>query len=163
MVGEALPSNLLFSRTHRERKEMYIKALEAEVLRLKEVYSDTSRERDTMVRERDSMATEVQRLKSVLTAHGITDDASRIPQNFQRRESTYGSASSASHSGSSYNPGTASTGYTSPPQMAGTSTSSPPTQQARASNQRLDYDQIGIDFVLAYDNRTPYLSPPPQQ
>jgi hypothetical protein len=152
-------------RTHRERKEMYIKALEAEVLRLKEVYTDTSRERDTIVRERDGMATEVQRLKSVLTAHGITDDAPHMPQTYPRGESTYGSASSASHSGSSYNPGTASTGYTSPPQMAGTSTSSPPTQhqQARASNQRLDYDQIGIDFVLAYDNRTPYLSPPPQQ
>jgi hypothetical protein len=38
-------------------------------------------------------------------------------------------------------------------------------QQARQVGQQqsgLDYDQIGIDFVLTYD-RTPYLSPPPQQ
>jgi hypothetical protein len=31
-----------------------------------------------------------------------------------------------------------------------------------AQQTGLDYDQIGIDFVLTYD-RTPYLSPPPQQ
>jgi hypothetical protein len=30
-------------------------------------------------------------------------------------------------------------------------------------NGGLDYDQIGIDFVLTYDHQTPYLSPPPQQ
>jgi hypothetical protein len=141
---------------------MYIKALEAEVLRMKEMFTDSSRERDAMAREREAMAQEIQRLKGVLTAHGITDEAPHMPPTFARSESTYGS-SSASHSGSSYNPGSTSTGYTSPPQLTGTSTSSPPTQQARASNQRLDYDQIGIDFVLAYDNRTPYLSPPPQQ
>lgn len=115
-----------------------------------------------MARERDSMAKEIQRLRNMLAAHGIHDEHARNHQNFHKSESIFGS-SSASHAGSSYNSGTASTGYTSPPQMAGTSMSSPPAQQARVSNQRLDYDQIGIDFVLAYDNRTPYLSPPPQQ
>ncbi|KAF2099770.1 hypothetical protein NA57DRAFT_55712 [Rhizodiscina lignyota] len=139
-------------RTHRERKEMYIKALEAEVLRLKEVYSDTSRERDTMAREREAMVQEIQRLKNLLAAHGISDESAHMAQTFQRTESAYHGSSSASHAGSSYNPGTASTGYTSPPQMAGTSAGSPPTQQARASNQRLDYDQIGIDFVLALEH-----------
>jgi len=35
-------------------------------------------------------------------------------------------------------------------------------QQPPMNKQGLDYDQIGIDFVLTYD-RAPYLSPPPNQ
>jgi hypothetical protein len=35
-------------------------------------------------------------------------------------------------------------------------------QPSHHQQNGLDYDQIGIDFVLTYD-RSPYLSPPPQQ
>jgi hypothetical protein len=34
--------------------------------------------------------------------------------------------------------------------------------QQTMNKQGLDYDQIGIDFVLTYD-QAPYLSPPPNQ
>ncbi|KAJ9137918.1 AP-1-like transcription factor [Pleurostoma richardsiae] len=38
-------------RTHRERKELYIKALEDEVLRLKEVYANVSQDKDRLAEE----------------------------------------------------------------------------------------------------------------
>ena len=83
--------------------------------------------------------------------------------------SAYGSSTG---SVSGYGPGSASTGYTSPPTRGSVShdgMSGQPLalqQQAQQSHHQqqhgLDYDQIGIDFVLTYD-RSPYLSPPPQQ
>ena len=154
----------LSKRTHRERKELYIKALEQEVIRLKDTFATTSR-------ERDAYAEENRRLRELLMAHGISFDLSTRPSNGmgQVGSSTYGSSTG---SVSGYGPGSASTGYTSPPTrgsashdgMSGSSLTL--QQQAQQPNhhqpQGLDYDQIGIDFVLTYD-RTPYLSPPPQQ
>jgi hypothetical protein len=145
---------------------MYIKALEQEVLRLKETFATTSR-------ERDAFAEENRRLKELLMAHGIAFDLSTPPTNGMSHvsSSTYGSSSG---SVSGYGPGSASTGYTSPPsfQHRGSISHDVMTQQSMAQQQQahqagpqhngLDYDQIGIDFVLTYD-RTPYLSPPPQQ
>lgn len=141
---------------------MYIKALEQEVLRLKDSFASTTRERDTFAEEN-------RRLKELLMAHGITFDLSS-PGNNGIGSSTYGGSSTGSLSGG-YGPGTNSTGYTSPPTMphrgslsgiAGHEVPNPSQQQAQQPNGGLDYDQIGIDFVLTYD-RTPYLSPPPQQ
>jgi hypothetical protein len=147
---------------------MYIKALEQEVLRLKETFATTSR-------ERDAFAEENRRLKELLMAHGITFDLSSPPVNGvqQISSSAYGSSSG---SVSGYAPGSASTGYTSPPSFQHRASLShdgmnqqPLTLQHQqqghqqgAQQSGLDYDQIGIDFVLTYD-RTPYLSPPPQQ
>ena len=51
-------------RTHRERKELYIKALEDEVLRLKEVYSNVSQ-------DKDKLAQENRQLKSLLSQSGL--------------------------------------------------------------------------------------------
>lgn len=150
--------------THRERKEMYIKALEQEVLRLKETFGTTSR-------ERDQYAEENRRLKELLMAHGIAFDSMASPSNglaINIGSSTYSSAGSVS----GYGPGSASTGYTSPPSVHHRNGSisqdfmMPPAMhsQVMQPNQQvsgLDYDQIGVDFVLTYD-RTPYLSPPPQ-
>lgn len=151
-------------RTHRERKEMYIKALEQEVLRLKDVFSNTSR-------ERDAFAEENRRLKELLMAHGISYDLSS-PSNTGMPpvgSSTYGGSSSGSVSGG-YGPGSNSTGYTSPPTMtnlprgslSGPAGQAISPQQVQQPNGGLDYDQLGVDFVLTY-GRTPYLSPPPQQ
>ena len=143
---------------------MYIKALEQEVIRLKDTFAATSR-------ERDAYAEENRRLRELLMAHGISFDLSSRPSNgmTQVGSSTYGSSTG---SVSGYGPGSASTGYTSPPTRGSAShdgmggQSLTLQQQAQQPNhhqpQGLDYDQIGIDFVLTYD-RTPYLSPPPQQ
>jgi hypothetical protein len=104
-------------------------------------------------------------------AHGISFDLSSSPSNGMGHvgSSTYGSSSG---SVSGYGPGSASTGYTSPPTRGSISHDGmgqkPLTLQQQAQHPShhqqngLDYDQIGIDFVLTYD-RSPYLSPPPQQ
>ncbi|QBZ62988.1 hypothetical protein PoMZ_11878 [Pyricularia oryzae] len=52
-------------RTHRERKELYIKALEDEVLRLKETYSNVSQ-------AKDNLSNENRQLKQLLAQNGIS-------------------------------------------------------------------------------------------
>jgi hypothetical protein len=147
---------------------MYIKALEQEVLRLKEVF-------EASTNERDAFAEENRRLKELLAAHGIQYDmTSPTHHPYQSGSSQFG-GSSTSLTGS-HTRGSISTGVTSPPsrqapppmphQMGNTPPFEQPqygTQYAQAPrpSQGVDYDQVGIDFVLTYD-RTPYLSPPPQ-
>ncbi|GME26934.1 Basic-leucine zipper (bZIP) transcription factor [Neofusicoccum parvum] len=139
-------------RTHRERKEMYIKALEQEVLRLKDVFGTTAR-------ERDAIAEENRRLKELLAAHGIAFDSNSPIGGFQHMAgSSYGGSSRGSVSGS-YHAGTASTGYTSPPpSMPSRPAPGLPMQgmpqphgQLQPAQTGLDYDQIGIDFVLTLE------------
>ncbi|KAJ4344175.1 hypothetical protein N0V95_006290 [Ascochyta clinopodiicola] len=141
-------------RTHRERKEMYIKALEQEVLRLKETFGTTSR-------ERDHYAEENRRLKELLMAHGIAFDSLASPPNGLPHigSSTYSSSGSVS----GYGPGSASTGYTSPPSVHhrnGSISHDMMMQQPSMHSQALqpspqvnglDYDQIGVDFVLTLE------------
>lgn len=155
---------------------MYIKALEHEVLRLKDLYTNTTRERNAVVDEN-------RRLKELLNAHGISYDFGTSPIKFQRQNSAYGPSSSGSISGS-YGPASDSTHFSPPPlpvkvpQMQGQpgmSPPMPPQQQMRSMaqlpNNDIDYDQIGIDFVLTYDSQgrpilpapAPYPSPPPQR
>lgn len=138
---------------------MYIKALEAEVLRLKEVYGEAAKERESVNREREAMSAEIRRLRDILTAHGIAHDTPQLHQSYQ---SSYTPSSSGSHVGSSYNAGTASTGFTSPPHLPNQSSGSPPAVTPMAPAQGINLDQVGIDFVLAYDYRpSPYVTPPP--
>lgn len=151
---------------------MYIKALEQEVLRLKEIFEGTSK-------ERDAYKAENHRLKELLAAHGIHYSDLQSPSHHYTSGSSQFGDSSTSLDGA--HRGSVSTGYTSPPSrtappIPGTSGSggSPafdqsgnpmqqfPQQPRPQPNLGLDYDQIGIDFVLTYD-RTPYLSPPPNQ
>ncbi|KAI1083327.1 hypothetical protein F5B20DRAFT_577705 [Whalleya microplaca] len=163
-------------RTHRERKELYIKALEDEVLRLKEVYSNVSQ-------DKDKLAEENRHLRSLLQQNGISpvsggggmDDVSSNP--------SLGYASSGSISGS-YAQGS-NTAYTPPltsvstapsasassqamgiPQQARSTSQQPLHQQQQSGQGRVDYEQAGIDFVLTYDNpdhpSKAYISPPPQ-
>ncbi|KAL9083734.1 MAG: hypothetical protein Q9165_008400 [Trypethelium subeluteriae] len=149
-------------RTHRERKEMYIKALEQEVLRLKEVFANTTK-------ERDAFAEENRKLRELLAANGIQVDINlNSPTGVPGLASSYGDSSSGSISGS-YAPGSAGFSPTPPGGVAGQR--APISQQnlAQIPQGGLDYDQIGIDFVLTYGDhpqkfeRTPYLSPPPNQ
>jgi len=144
---------------------MYIKALEQEVIRLKDTFAATSR-------ERDAFAEENRKLRELLMAHGISFDLSSSTNGMAHTGTPSYGSSSGSISG--YGPGSASTDYTSPPQslqhrgsISHDGLNQQPLnlqhQQANPHQQTgLDYDQIGIDFVLTYD-RTPYLSPPPQQ
>lgn len=171
---------LTVTRTHRERKELYIKALEQEVLRLKEAFSTTTRERDQVMEEN-------RRLKELLAAHNISYDFGSSPIKFRRENSDrghfgYGPSSSGSISGSYA--GTSEHATYSPPLYGSThsnplpSVSPPHHQDSRRPSQvpdnQLDYDQIGIDFVLTYDSQgrpirtplgrdppAPYPSPPP--
>ena len=151
---------------------MYIKALEQEVLRLKEKFGNTTRERDAVIEEN-------RRLKELLAQHGISYDFGQTPISFQRENSGgYGPSSSGSISGS-YRMGSDSTGANFSPlhmQHQGSMQSGIPPQQppqrnmAQLPTNRLDYDQVGIDFVLTYDSQGrpmmppgPYPSPPPNR
>jgi hypothetical protein len=140
---------------------MYIKALEQEVLRLKEIFATTTQERDAVLEEN-------RRLRELLAAHGIQYDFSASPVKFDRQNSGYGQSSSGSISGS-YAAGSESTGVSPPPLPQGSAGSSSHASQGRTyhmgqlPSNRLDYDQIGIDFVLTYDSRgRPILPAPPR-
>ncbi|KAG9979499.1 hypothetical protein KCU72_g22868, partial [Aureobasidium melanogenum] len=80
-------------RTHRERKEMYIKALEHEVLRLKELYGSS-------VSDRDAVVNENKRLKELLLAHGIPLDSLQSLPAMRGIPASYNGSSSGSISGS---------------------------------------------------------------
>lgn len=131
---------------------MYIKALEQEVLRLKEMFKTTTK-------ERDAIAEENRKLKELLASHGISYDFASNPLTFSREDSSaYGTNSGGSVSGS-YHPRSESTSTSfSPPHIPGQM----PLQQGRGNasqnlaqlpNNNLNYDQIGIDFVLTYDSQ----------
>jgi hypothetical protein len=157
-------ARLTLCSTHRERKELYIKALEQEVLRLKENFSMVSRDKETLAEEN-------RQLKQLLAQHGIPWNGTGGVDELARNASI-GYTSSGSISGS-YAPGSQS--YSPPPPQLSNSNPSFPfaspsdhgmngrsiTQQQ--IQQGVDYDQAGIDFVLTYgDPSNAYLSPPPQ-
>lgn len=145
---------------------MYIKALEQEVLRLKELYGSTTR-------DREAVAMENQRLKEILAAHGIPFDSLTPANGFHgAQQQSFNESSSGSISGS-YRHDTNTSGY-SPPALRSQESSmglqGPGSQSMMTAgqipNNRLDFDQIGIDFVLTYDTqghpiRAAYPSPPP--
>ena len=160
-------ASLMSSSTHRERKELYIKALEQEILRLKENFS-------TVTRNKESLAEENRQLKQLLSQHGIPWTGTGGVDELTRKGSA-GYTSSGSISGS-YAPG--SLGYSPPPLLNSSNANlnhqnqSPPDmgglRNGRSMAQQqvqhgVDYDQAGIDFVLTYANPSKaYLSPPPQ-
>ncbi|KAI9052784.1 hypothetical protein LZ554_003057 [Drepanopeziza brunnea f. sp. 'monogermtubi'] len=134
-------------RTHRERKELYIKALEEEVLRLKENYSLVSRDKETLAEEN-------RQLKQLLAQHGIPWNGTGGVDELARHNSP-GYTSSSSISGS-YAPCSSQT--CSPPPLPNYNSNLPPpngmnghrtTQQP--VQQVVDYDQAGIDFVLTLE------------
>lgn len=163
-------------RTHRERKEFYIKALEDEVLRLKEIYSNVSQDKERLAEENRS-------LKAILQQNGLSISGSTNMMNDNMSNPSIGpyigSTSSASVNGSgSYglvSTSTQNTSYTPPPGSAMSTTTamqgtSPPdgispNQHAAGPRQHsptafskwpqrkpgIDYDQAGIDFVLALE------------
>jgi len=151
-------------RTHRERKELYIKALEDEVLRLKEVFSNVSQ-------EKDKVAEENRQLRNLLHQNGISASGISAVDDVISNPSM-GYTSSGSISGS-YAPGSSSA-YTPPmtslsslPSVAGSSQMlGGHMGQQHPVQSVVDYDQAGIDFVLTYelpvDPSKAYMSPPHQ-
>ncbi|KAI1341485.1 hypothetical protein F5Y15DRAFT_357721 [Xylariaceae sp. FL0016] len=133
-------------RTHRERKELYIKALEDEVLRLKEVYSNASQDKDKLAEENRQLRNLLQQNGISPASAGATDDAISNP--------SLGYTSSGSVSGS-YAPGS-STAYTPPLTSISAAPAMPNPQLMGGQQQQLgqggvDYDQAGIDFVLTLE------------
>lgn len=163
---------LILHRTHRERKELYVRALEEEVMRLKEAYANISQ-------DKAKLADENKQLKGLLLQYGVPfPEHTGPPDNGNGHgdgQHFGGSASGHSHGGGSY--GVYSPGATSQSAAPSISSSNPAprqhtsgqdlrqmTQQATVT-KGVDYDQAGIDFVLTYDNSSsprPYPSPPPQ-
>lgn len=155
------------SRTHRERKEQYIKALEHEILRVKELYGSSTR-------ERDAYAADNRRLKELLASHGIPFDSSTPASSYPGMPGLYHSSTSGSVSASFRQDGS-STGLSPSPMNSAlphSHNTTPGSVQAGGAAQipsgRLDYDQMGVDFVLTYDSygrpiRPAYPSPPPGQ
>lgn len=179
-------------RTHRERKELYIKGLEVEVNRLKDNFANVAR-------DKMSLAEENRQLKQLLGTHGINWNGNGGAEDFNVSDFT----NINNHVNGNSNRGPSSTGYTSGSSISGTYASgsaaySPPPHSngARSLNQsptsphhfnsngvmnmngnlngsrqhqglsslhNEDYEQqAGIDFVLTYDPSKAYMSPPPQ-
>lgn len=140
---------------------MYIKALEDEVLRLKEVYSNVSQDK-TQLEEENKL------LKGLLSQHGLAPpDLPHHQEPPSGPDSTYGPNSNmtsdsyqyqdSAGSSSAFSPGLAS--QASGPSVS--STARPPappggewlqqTTQQTLGDNGVDYEQAGIDFVLTYD------------
>ncbi|KAI9722687.1 MAG: hypothetical protein M1812_001618 [Candelaria pacifica] len=132
-------------RTHRERKELYIKALEQEVTRLKESSSETTRERDAYKEEN-------RQLREVLRTNNIQAPGNGYANTSSTSTDVYGGSSSGSFS-SSYpsgalsqeqgfrTPPVVSSGYGPPP--------NPPLPRQGSTGQlqrpRVDHDQSDED------------------
>ncbi|PYH87429.1 bZIP-type transcription factor [Aspergillus ellipticus CBS 707.79] len=113
-------------RTHRERKEQYIRSLETEVSRLREAYTqEISAANLTVVQHRDmvqSLSDENSILKEILAAHGINYEPEVDRRKAERSQlGGYQSSPFASSSVGSQPPGVASSNpsngnmYTTPP------------------------------------------------
>ncbi len=144
------------------------------MLRLKEIYSNVSQ-------DKDKLADENRQLKTLLQQNGLSLGSGAGIDDVSNSLSP-GYTSSGSISGS-YAPGSSNTAYTppltsmpSPPSMSLSSQGVGGQHQARNQNQaqqcaqpnqnRVDFEQAGIDFVLTYENpddsSKAYISPPPQ-
>ncbi|KAL7794529.1 hypothetical protein V8C37DRAFT_401272 [Trichoderma ceciliae] len=128
-------------RTHRERKELYIKALEDEVIRLKEVFS-------TIAQDKQKLFDENKQLKEVLTQRGF-----QAPRLGGVEDSGNSAAQplSVSASGNSFAPGSQS-GFSPTGTSQSTSMSmSPDNRQHSPTGNGVDLEQAGIDFVLTLE------------
>ncbi|KAK3311124.1 uncharacterized protein B0T15DRAFT_489751 [Chaetomium strumarium] len=173
-------------RTHRERKELYIKALEDEVLRLKEIFSNISK-------DKEKLAEENRQLKALLVQDGsrmaaltggsnvLEDSMSNLSVGHSPNTSMTGSYMAASSNTNAFSaPISVSSGgrsdelsprsaiypsgyrhlYHQHSQQEPLSTSLDAGDQPN-ENPVLDYEQAGIDFVLTLErpcmNHLPWL------
>ncbi|CAK7273844.1 hypothetical protein SEPCBS57363_005857 [Sporothrix epigloea] len=143
-------------RTHRERKELYIKALEDEVLRLKEIYSN-------IAQDKERLADENRQLKRLISSNGmqcagnsLPDDTDSIPSagNPASAAESYSAAPSSHTSVATPLPIGIANGQHAPSFSNGAGQQHLHNLAAGhpSSNHKdfdgLDYEQAGIDFVL---------------
>lgn len=112
------------------------------------------------------MMDEINKLKQILAANGIIYDPTD-PRGYRLVHSPFGSSES-NRASDTYGHGTSSTGLTSPPngqsqlaQLPPQMVKGGPPAAPAPHNDAMDYDQVGIDFVLTYDRQS-YITPPPQ-
>ncbi|KAF2157608.1 hypothetical protein K461DRAFT_21427 [Myriangium duriaei CBS 260.36] len=132
-------------RTHRERKEQYTKALENEVMRIKELYTG-------MVQERDVALADNNRLREMLKAHGIQVDLATPSTSYNATMPSYASSNGGSMS-TGYRHDSNATALSQSP-LNGQSRSPPQMQTGHAAQipgTGMDYDQLGIDFILTLE------------
>ncbi|PBP17453.1 BZIP-type transcription factor [Diplocarpon rosae] len=145
-------------RTHRERKELYIKALEQEVLRLKENFSSVSRDKETLAEEN-------RQLRQLLAQHGIPWTGTGGVDEFARN-SSLGYTSSGSISGSyapcsqSYSPPTPTNSNFALQNLSSPNRVNDRSMAQQQVQRNVDYDQAGIDFVLTYADPSKSLERP---
>ena len=115
---------------------------------------------------------ENRRLRELLAAHGIPCDLASPGSSYNATMPSYtGSSTGGSATGSFARQDSNTTSYSPTPlngQQAQRFHSTPGQQTTGAAQMqqgRLDYDQLGLDFILAYDSRgrAAYPSPPPGQ
>ncbi|KAI6249134.1 hypothetical protein HI914_02313 [Erysiphe necator] len=137
-------------RTHRERKELYIKNLEQEVLRLKDSFSK-------ICRDKDAIEEENRRLKAILNQYdipwtkmcGFEENGRKVSSsNLTARSNSGSNAPRSNFYGISplNSPLTSNCLSTSPPE----SVSNFKSIECNQDRKLIDYDQAGIDFVLTY-------------
>ncbi|KAG0651241.1 hypothetical protein D0Z07_1502 [Hyphodiscus hymeniophilus] len=132
-------------RNHRERKEFYVKALEQEVLQLKDDVVILSSRNDSLEEENGQLK---RLLRQFSTASSDTWEASEIsgdltiPYSFNP-DVPYGHGTRVDGSSRQVDPADKTTSPSPPPTQA-----SIRHQLHRQNNSEIDYDQAGIDFVL---------------
>jgi hypothetical protein len=141
------------TRTHRERKEQYVKELEAQNLRNQELNI-------ALLREKEAMARELQRLRDLITSHGLNPD--EVPSSHSGGGGSNagggGAAPSSSDSISGSYAMNSARGQFSPstsPHQFDTPSSHHNQSgggYSRTEQPSLDYDQIGLKFVLQYES-----------
>ncbi|KAG8350346.1 hypothetical protein FVEN_g11493 [Fusarium venenatum] len=132
-------------RTHRERKELYIKALEDEVLRLKEVFSNVSL-------DRERLADENKRLRDTLAQAGLQHSSPHVAGSATSRGFDSNNTGSSPLTSQSTAPSVGSPMHLPPAVNQGFM----PGQQQHGVPQPLyrgnpELEQAGIDFVLTLE------------
>jgi hypothetical protein len=132
-------------RTHRERKELYIKALEDEVLRLKEVFSNVSL-------DRERLADENKRLRDTLVQAGLQHSSPHVAGSATSRGFDSNNTGSSPLTSQSTAPSVGSPMHLPPAANQGFM----PSQQQHGMSQPLyrgnpELEQAGIDFVLTLE------------
>ncbi|KAH8177556.1 hypothetical protein LIA77_02638 [Sarocladium implicatum] len=139
-------------RTHRERKEQYVKSLEEELLRMKNLYSQTARDKDALLEE-------TRHLKNLLTSNGISF-ASQLGAG-----AVTSSSSNLGNEGFMTAPSAISPTSSQVSSSAVLGSRQGPSPVSARGSGAVDLEQAGIDFVLKYgpsSSSRPYPSPPPQ-
>ena len=158
-----------YGRTHRERKELYIKALEDEVLRLKEVYSNVAQDKDKLVEENRQLKGLLQQnsIPPAVSTAGVLDDLSSNPSFGYASSSVSGAHAPGSNHAFTPPMSTISSAPSLPNPPAHLTAGGAQLQAATTQHiapAPVDYEQAGIDFVLTYDDpddpSKAYMSPP---